>query len=109
MARASAFFVAAMVVACFFMPLMVSGARGVGTTGSRFVVQGRVFCDTCRAGFETPATTYIEGNQTLIPFSVIFPFPFVFWVRLGGQIWAGFGSGWLISRWISNWVDFSKF
>ena len=61
MARAS--FVAAVVAACFFMPLVVSGARTVGTTGSRFVVQGRVFCDTCRAGFETPATTYIEGNK----------------------------------------------
>lgn len=26
-----------------------------------FVVQGRVYCDTCRAGFETSATTYIPG------------------------------------------------
>ncbi|CAM8939014.1 unnamed protein product [Rhodiola kirilowii] len=25
------------------------------------IVRGRVYCDTCRAGFETPATTYIAG------------------------------------------------
>uniref|UniRef100_A0A7N0UPE0 Uncharacterized protein n=1 Tax=Kalanchoe fedtschenkoi TaxID=63787 RepID=A0A7N0UPE0_KALFE len=27
------------------------------------IVQGRVYCDTCRAGFETPATTYITGAK----------------------------------------------
>lgn len=26
-----------------------------------FILQGRVYCDTCRAGFETSATTYIPG------------------------------------------------
>nr|CAD1826880.1 unnamed protein product [Ananas comosus var. bracteatus] len=29
-------------------------------------VQGRVFCDTCRAGFETPATTYLAGAKVRI-------------------------------------------
>ncbi|KAJ7965678.1 Pollen-specific protein [Quillaja saponaria] len=28
---------------------------------NKYLLQGRVFCDTCRAGFETSATTYIEG------------------------------------------------
>ena len=26
-----------------------------------FVVQGKVYCDNCRAGFETTITEYIEG------------------------------------------------
>ncbi|CAA6656427.1 unnamed protein product [Spirodela intermedia] len=28
-----------------------------------FVVEGRVFCDTCRAGFETTATEYLAGAK----------------------------------------------
>ncbi|KAJ3669096.1 hypothetical protein LUZ60_011046 [Juncus effusus] len=28
-----------------------------------FVVEGRVYCDTCRAGFETNVTEYIEGAK----------------------------------------------
>ncbi|KAJ3697218.1 hypothetical protein LUZ61_000923 [Rhynchospora tenuis] len=28
-----------------------------------FTVEGRVYCDTCRAGFETSATTYISGAK----------------------------------------------
>ncbi|XP_020107479.1 pollen-specific protein C13-like [Ananas comosus] len=28
-----------------------------------FIVEGRVYCDTCRAGFETSATQYIEGAK----------------------------------------------
>ena len=31
-----------------------------------FVVQGRIYCDTCRAGFETSATTYIPGARVRI-------------------------------------------
>ncbi|KAG6524920.1 hypothetical protein ZIOFF_014865 [Zingiber officinale] len=27
------------------------------------VIEGRVYCDTCRAGFETTATTYMEGIE----------------------------------------------
>lgn len=29
---------------------------------SNFIVQGRVYCDTCRAGFETTASTYMHGR-----------------------------------------------
>lgn len=28
-----------------------------------YIVQGRVYCDTCRAGFETNVTEYIKGKQ----------------------------------------------
>lgn len=33
------------------------------SSGSPFNVIGRVYCDTCRCGFETPATNYIEGTN----------------------------------------------
>lgn len=29
--------------------------------GDPFHIRGRVYCDTCRCGFETSATTYIQG------------------------------------------------
>ncbi|KAJ7959046.1 Pollen-specific protein [Quillaja saponaria] len=31
-----------------------------------FLVEGRVFCDTCRAGFETSASTYIPGAKVIV-------------------------------------------
>ncbi|KAF4358351.1 hypothetical protein F8388_014621 [Cannabis sativa] len=31
-----------------------------------YEVQGKVFCDTCLLGFETPATTYIAGAKVKI-------------------------------------------
>ncbi|MGF2531650.1 pollen Ole e 1 allergen/extensin family protein, partial [Ralstonia pseudosolanacearum] len=45
---------------CVLPAALVSATRPVRTP---FVVQGRVFCDTCKAGFETPATTYIQGAK----------------------------------------------
>ncbi|POO02824.1 Allergen Ole e 1, conserved site [Trema orientale] len=35
-------------------------------TGRPFRLQGRVYCDTCRAGFETTATTYIAGAKVRV-------------------------------------------
>ena len=32
------------------------------TKSPDYVVQGRVYCDTCRAGFETNVTEYIKGT-----------------------------------------------
>ncbi|KAJ8477417.1 hypothetical protein OPV22_021144 [Ensete ventricosum] len=34
---------------------------GVALAAPKFVIQGRVYCDTCRAGFETVASQYIPG------------------------------------------------
>ncbi|CAL1399831.1 unnamed protein product [Linum trigynum] len=34
--------------------------------GKPFVVRGRVYCDTCRCGFETNKTTYIPGAMVAI-------------------------------------------
>lgn len=33
---------------------------------AEYIVEGRVFCDTCRAGFETSATTYISGAEVRV-------------------------------------------
>ncbi|KAG0485159.1 hypothetical protein HPP92_009238 [Vanilla planifolia] len=51
----------AVVLVAVFLPETILGARTAPPV--RFTVHGRVFCDTCRAGFETPATTYIEGAK----------------------------------------------
>ncbi|KAH1100482.1 hypothetical protein AAZX31_13G071200 [Glycine max] len=54
--------IAFMVVLCVF-PAMVSAIRPHLTP---FYVKGRVFCDPCRAGFETPLTTYIAGAEVTL-------------------------------------------
>ncbi|KAG2700969.1 hypothetical protein I3760_06G021000, partial [Carya illinoinensis] len=43
--------------------LMVSAGR---PTRNPFIVKGKVYCDTCRAGFETSATTYIPGAKVRV-------------------------------------------
>ncbi|CAM0904825.1 unnamed protein product [Alopecurus aequalis] len=35
----------------------------LATKAPDYVVQGRVYCDTCRAGFETNVTEYIKGAK----------------------------------------------
>ncbi|RWW57099.1 hypothetical protein BHE74_00036136 [Ensete ventricosum] len=50
-----------MAVACV-LPSLAVAARNVAAGKQGFVVQGRVFCDTCRAGFETPVSTYTVGE-----------------------------------------------
>ncbi|KAE8077348.1 hypothetical protein FH972_015920 [Carpinus fangiana] len=53
-----------LVALCVLLPaLMVSASRPVSNP---FVVKGRVYCDTCRAGFETSATTYIAGARVKV-------------------------------------------
>lgn len=45
-------------------------------TGNTFSLKGRVYCDTCRCGFETSATTYLAGTYISISFfrSIIWVF-----------------------------------
>ncbi|CAA7391994.1 unnamed protein product [Spirodela intermedia] len=38
-------------------------AAAAAADSPSFVVEGRVFCDTCRAGFETTATEYLAGAK----------------------------------------------
>lgn len=47
----------------------VLASTATATDAPDYVVQGRVYCDTCRAGFETNVTEYIKGKEIL------------FWVR----------------------------
>ncbi|XP_052203015.1 major pollen allergen Lol p 11-like [Diospyros lotus] len=48
------------VAMCVMSATVVSATRPVVNP---FVLQGRVYCDTCRTGFETPATTPISGAE----------------------------------------------
>ena len=58
---------AVIAVAAFLASTSVSGARVIRkATGDKFIVEGKVFCDTCQAGFETPATTYIAGAKVRV-------------------------------------------
>ncbi len=50
-------------VALCVLPALVSAGRLISQP---FVLQGRVYCDTCRAGFETSATTYIAGAKVRV-------------------------------------------
>uniref|UniRef100_A0A5B7B648 Putative pollen-specific protein n=1 Tax=Davidia involucrata TaxID=16924 RepID=A0A5B7B648_DAVIN len=49
-----------LMLALCVLPALVSATRPVS---SPFIVQGRVYCDTCRAGFETSETPYIPGAK----------------------------------------------
>lgn len=40
-------------------------ATAIAAERPSFTVEGRVYCDTCRTGFETPLTTYIAGKHIL--------------------------------------------
>ncbi|CAN7008738.1 hypothetical protein IGI04_011099 [Brassica rapa subsp. trilocularis] len=49
---------AILLVALCFLPALAMSAR---PNKNPFVVRGRVYCDTCLAGFETSASTFIPG------------------------------------------------
>lgn len=61
MAKVSSFFffAAAAAALCFLSTLAICHES------PNFIIQGRVYCDNCRAGFETTLTKYIEGTYTL--------------------------------------------
>jgi len=46
--------------------LLPAIAMAVRPVAEPFVVKGRVYCDTCRAGFETPASIYLHGILLLL-------------------------------------------
>ncbi|KAF8405985.1 hypothetical protein HHK36_008065 [Tetracentron sinense] len=50
-------------LALCFLPAIVRAAR---PPKNPLIVQGRVYCDTCRAGFETSATTFIPGAKVRV-------------------------------------------
>ncbi|KAG6474231.1 hypothetical protein ZIOFF_068155 [Zingiber officinale] len=58
--------IAVLEVVCV-LPAIALAARDIAAAKKPFVVQGRVFCDTCQAGFETPVSAYIQGERLLSP------------------------------------------
>ncbi|XP_058096732.1 pollen-specific protein C13-like [Magnolia sinica] len=50
-------------IALCVLPALVSARPA---RSSYLTVKGRVYCDTCLAGFETSATTYIAGAQVRV-------------------------------------------
>lgn len=40
----------------------------------RFFVEGKVYCDTCRAKFVTKISEYMKGNLSLLPYLLLFMF-----------------------------------
>ncbi|XP_008245042.1 PREDICTED: protein DOWNSTREAM OF FLC-like [Prunus mume] len=53
-------------VLLLFALCVLPGLVSARTLGNPFHIQGRVYCDTCRCGFETTATTYIPGATVRI-------------------------------------------
>ncbi|XP_062205927.1 pollen-specific protein C13-like [Phragmites australis] len=51
---------------CALAVTTASASRDLRPLRAGFVVRGRVWCDTCRAGFETPASTYIAGAKVRV-------------------------------------------
>ncbi|XP_076958991.1 pollen-specific protein C13-like [Bidens hawaiensis] len=51
------------VALCVLLPALISASRPMSRP---YVLQGRVYCDTCRAGFETSATTYIPRAKVRV-------------------------------------------
>lgn len=71
---------ASLLLAAALCALAASGAdasRDLRPLRAGFVVRGRVWCDTCRAGFETPAFTYIAGATP--PFLLVRPPLLLIW------------------------------
>jgi hypothetical protein len=46
----------------FYILFYVVADTAVATNAPDYLVQGRVYCDTCRAGFETNVTEYMKGS-----------------------------------------------
>ncbi|KAK1291210.1 Pollen-specific protein C13 [Acorus calamus] len=70
-------------------PLIAANHITLHNDKPTFIIQGRVYCDTCRAGFETPATLYVQGTKefkirnsiTQIHMGVVFFHGRGFWVE----------------------------
>jgi len=44
------------------LPILTMGRKAVEHK-TNYCVRGRVYCDSCRAGFETSASTYLQGAK----------------------------------------------
>lgn len=50
-----------MIAILFYILFYVVADTAAATSAPDYLVQGRVYCDTCRAGFETNVTEYMQG------------------------------------------------
>ncbi|CAN4085150.1 unnamed protein product [Withania somnifera] len=46
--------------------LLSASIASATSVGNPFLVKGKAYCDTCRCGFETPATKYLAGTKVRI-------------------------------------------
>ncbi|KAJ1270758.1 hypothetical protein BS78_06G076200 [Paspalum vaginatum] len=53
----------AAVLFCAVLFCVAADTAVVATNAPDYVIQGRIYCDTCRAGFETNVTEYIKGAK----------------------------------------------
>lgn len=53
-----------LMLALCVLPALISASRPVSEVEYQLV--GKVYCDTCRAGFETAATKYISGAEVKV-------------------------------------------
>ncbi|KAL9247638.1 hypothetical protein vseg_021051 [Gypsophila vaccaria] len=50
-------------VLCVTLPTLCVASRAVNKKHLPYCVRGQVYCDPCRAGFETPASIYLQGAK----------------------------------------------
>jgi hypothetical protein len=62
-------------VALLLVATAVAAVVAVAAAGGGFVVTGRIYCDNCRAGFETNISHAIQGPCTLIDLAPAFVHP----------------------------------
>ncbi|MCD9645906.1 hypothetical protein HAX54_035262 [Datura stramonium] len=56
----------ARLVAVFAICLLSASIASATFVSNPFLVKGKAYCDTCRCGFETPATKYLAGAKVRI-------------------------------------------
>lgn len=54
----------ARLVAFFAICVLFASISSATSIGNPLLIKGKAYCDTCRCGFETPATKYLAGNCT---------------------------------------------
>lgn len=86
-------------IALCVLPALVSATRMVKNP---LVVQGQVYCDRCRAGFETPKTRNMAGTFRFCHSFMLSMFPVsVFVCYVGGIVRSGFLVCKLVDLWTS--------
>jgi len=69
--RESLLLAAALCALALLAATPASASRDLRPPRAGFVVRGRVWCDNCRAGFETSASTYIAGATPHNPLPLV--------------------------------------